>query len=134
MAPSPPQQPPEFGARRLPVVEERAIVGKQPIPTASVRLTSSVVEESKLVTECLAQVRVSVERHAVDRLEEEPPSVRTEPGRTIVPVFEEVLVKRFRVTEEVHLVTRRREAPVEQEVSLRRTQVMVERRSAQPDD
>lgn len=134
MAPRSPQQPPESGVARLPVVEERAIVGKQPIPTAIVRLTSSVVEENKLVKQRLAQVHVSVERHPVDRLEEEPPAVRTEPGRTIAPVFEEVLVKRFRVTEEVHLVSHRREEPVEQEVSLRRTQVVEERRSAQADD
>lgn len=124
-----PQQPFAADAERLPIVEEHAEIGKETIETGSVRLSSSVIGERALVTDSLAHVQVSVERHPVDRLMEDAPVVRTEPGRTIVPVFEEVLVKRFRVTEEVHLVSERSEEPVEQEVLLRRTQVNVERLS-----
>ncbi len=53
--------------------------------------------------------------------------MREEPGRLVVPVFEEVLVKRYRVTEEVHLITERSEQQYDETVTLRRNRVEVER-------
>ncbi len=127
MTTSDPEEPAPSGTHRIPIVEERLTVGKETVETGRVRLSSSVASEDVRVEETLTRVQVSVERLPVDLLLEDAPAVRTEPGRTVVPVFEEVLVRRFRVTEEVHLISEESEELVEQEVTLRHTRVEAER-------
>lgn len=112
---------------RIPIVEERLEIGKKLTETGRLRLTSSVASEEAVVDETLVRVDVRVERVPVDLLVEDVPLVRAEAGRTIVPVFEEVLVRRYRITEEVHLISEQNEEPVKEQVMLRRTHVEVER-------
>lgn len=112
---------------RVPLVEERLDVRKEEVETGRVRLASRVEEEEKRIRDVLARNDVRVERRPVDRIFDEPPAMREEEGRLVVPVYEEVVVKRWRVREEVHLVTKRRQEPYEETVTLRRNRVEVER-------
>lgn len=117
---------------RIPFIEERVEIGKEVVEVGRVSLTSSVTSEDVVVDEELARVEIRTERIPVDLLVDEVPVVRVEPSRTIVPVFEEVLVRRFHVTEEVHLIREEREERVRRPVTLRRTQVEVDRSGGEP--
>lgn len=108
-------------------MEERLRVEKQTVETGRVRVETRVVTESQPVHEVLKTETVRVEHVPVDRLVDDLPPVRTEGDRTIIPVVEEVLVKRIRVIEEIHLVRERSHAPVDDMVSLQRTEVDVTR-------
>ncbi|HUG45280.1 MAG TPA: DUF2382 domain-containing protein [Sphingomicrobium sp.] len=112
---------------RIPLVEERLNVEKKTVETGKVRLRSRVEEDERRISETLASERVRVERIAADVLLEEPPEIRDEPGRLVVPVFEEVVVRRYRLTEEVHLIIERSEQQHDETVTLRRNRVEVER-------
>lgn len=112
---------------RIPIAEERLIVGKQRVETGRVRLTGEVEEEEKVIEDSLRRSTVRVERRPVDAVLERPPETRQEEGRLILPVYEEVLVKRFHLFEEVHVVREESEHPVEERVTLRRKVVRVDR-------
>lgn len=112
---------------RIPLTEERLKVEKDTVETGRVQLRNRVEEDERRIRETLAHERVRVERLPTDVLLEEPPNIHEEPGRLIVPVFEEVVVKRYRVTEEVHLITEHSEEPYDETVTLRRNRVEVER-------
>ncbi|MGI8705200.1 MAG: DUF2382 domain-containing protein [Sphingomicrobium sp.] len=112
---------------RIPLVEERLNVEKKTVETGKVQIRSRVEEDERRIRETLARERVRVERIAVDVLLEEPPEFREEPGRLVVPVFEEVIVRRYRLTEEVHLIIERSEQQHDETVTLRRNRVEVER-------
>lgn len=111
----------------IPLIEERLEVRKELAETGHVRVSTRVMSEDKVVRETLAQTRVRVERHAVDRIVDAPPPVRSEGDRTVVFVVEEVMVKRYRIVEEVHMIVDRSEEPFEERVTLRRNEVTVER-------
>lgn len=115
------------GALRIPVVEERLAIGKETIETGRVRIASRIVDDVRQVDETVESVRVRIERIAVDRLVDTAPPVRTQQGRTIISVTEEVLVKRIRVVEEVHLIEERITTPYTQDVTLRRTEIDITR-------
>lgn len=112
---------------RIPLAEEQLKVAKETVETGRVQLRNRIEEEERRVRETLAQEKVRVERIPADALLEEPPQLREESGRLIVPVFEEVVVRRYRLTEEVHLITERSEQPFDETVTLRRNRVEVER-------
>lgn len=117
----------ENAPRHVPITEERLRIAKENVETGRVRVTRNVSREEVMVREILAGVRYRVERVPVDRIVASVPPVRDELDRMVVPVTEEVLVKRFRVVEEIHLIPERTETPVEEQVTLRRTDVTVER-------
>ena len=111
---------------RIPIVEERLETGKKTVETGRVSLSSRVTDEEVLVSDTGTRVSVRVERVPVDILVDEAPTIRTEGEHMIVPVFEEVLVRRIRITEEVHLIRERTEEPLERQVTLRRNDVEIE--------
>ena len=112
---------------RLPVVEERLLVRKEEVETGRVRLASRVEEEDRRIRETLRRTDVRVERRPVDLLADEPPRIREEEDRLVVPVYEEVIVKRWRIREEVHLVAERSQQAFDETVTLRRNKVEVDR-------
>lgn len=112
---------------RIPLAEERLKVEKETVETGRVQLRNRVEEEERRIQETLVQENVRVERVPADVLLDEPPQLREEPGHLIVPVFEEVIIRRYRLTEEVHLITERSEQPFDETVTLRRNRVEVER-------
>lgn len=112
---------------RLPIVEETLVVAKRRVETGRVRATSSVTSHEEAVREHLTATSVRVERVPVDRFVDVVPLPRTEGLRTILSVTEEVLVKRIRVIEEIHLISEVQTDLHQETVTLRRLDVAIER-------
>lgn len=78
----------------------------------------------------LLREEVVVERVRVERFAETEPEMRQEGDVLIVPVFEEVLVKRILVREELHIRRKRLVTELDETVSLKRQEAIIERISA----
>ena len=93
----------------IPLVEERAVVGKRLVETGRVRVRTRLEQREELVRAELARDEVIVERVPINRPVDAMPDVRQEGEVTIMPVVEEVLVveKRLMLVEEIHLRRRR---------------------------
>ncbi len=119
---------------RIPIVEERATIEKQVVPTGRVRITSRVEERLETLRDELIAQTVVVERVTIDREVDTPPGIRSEGDVLIIPVVEQRLVveKRWVVTEELHVRRREHVEAVEIPVELRSTHVSVERAEAAP--
>jgi stress response protein YsnF len=87
----------------IPVVQEELRVERHQIDTATVSVRKVVEAREVEVDVPLMQQRVQIERVAVNRIVEEMAPPRQEAGKTIVPVYEEVLVKRWLLKEELHI-------------------------------
>ena len=124
--------PEDTGNSRIPIVEERATIEKQVVPTGRVRITSRVEQRLETLRDELVTETVDVERVAINREVETPPGIRSEGDVLIIPVVEQRLVveKRWVVTEELHLRRRAHTEAVEIPVELRATHVTVERAEA----
>lgn len=118
---------PDDPTTRFLIVEEVLNVERQSLETGRVRVTSIVTNHEDAVREHLTTTSIRVERFPVDRLVDVAPPPRTEGSRTILSVTEEVMVKRVRVIEEVHLISETRTDLHEQTVSLRRLDVEIDR-------
>jgi stress response protein YsnF len=114
---------------RIPIVEEEAHVFKRTAETERVSVRTFAHEEHAIVADEVRREHVEVTRVPVDREVSEAPRIRTEGDVTIVPVLEERLVveKRLFLVEELHLRRNTSTEHVELPITLRRTQVEVER-------
>ncbi len=119
---------------RIPIIEEEALLTKRRSATERVRVSTGVATSETVLRDELEHVDVSVTRVRVDREVAGRPPVRTEGDVTIVPVLEERLVveKRLYLVEELHLRRTVRTEAVEVPVTLRRTDVSVERHDLTP--
>ena len=111
---------------RVQVGRERVVVGKVDVERVAARVSLRTETADVPVSEELRTESVEVERVPVDRIVAEPPAARVEDGVTIVPVVEEVLVRQFRIVEEVRLVPRVETTVHEETVTLRRQEAVVE--------
>lgn len=111
----------------IPVIEEKEQVGKRQIETGKVRIHKDVREEGFLVHTPLIHEDVEVERIPVNRFVEKAPDVRQEGDITIIPVMEEVVVKRLILKEELHVTKRKKEVVHEETVRIRKEDVKIER-------
>ncbi|KAA2238215.1 YsnF/AvaK domain-containing protein [Salinarimonas soli] len=120
---------PDEIVERIPIVEERATIGKRAVEGGRVRVHSRVEERQELLRETLSHEEVTVERVPIDREVTEAPAIREENGVTIVPVVEEILVveRRLRLKEELHIKKVQRTEEVEVPVTVRSTRATVER-------
>lgn len=110
----------------IPVIAESATVSKRRVISGGVRLRKVVHQEDHTFDEPLYDEKVNVERRPMNEWVDEPPATRHEGDTMIIPVVEEVWVKRYRVTEEL-VVTRERVARTEpQHYTLRREEVIIE--------
>jgi stress response protein YsnF len=126
----PEQAPPGEGV--IPLAEETAAVSKRAVETGRVRVALATDTETVVARETLRGRRVEVERVPVGRTlaeGEARPESREEGDTLVVPVLEEVavVVKRLVLREEVRLRFVHTEAPLEQEVAVRRQRATVER-------
>lgn len=120
----------------VPVVEEQVRVEKRTVETGRARITKRVHEREEVIDEPLMREEVAVERVLVNRpWEGEPPSVRYEDEKMIIPILEEVLVveKRLMLKEELHVWRVQRTVHEPQRVTLRKEEVTVERIAPGPD-
>jgi uncharacterized protein (TIGR02271 family) len=87
----------------IPLVQENLRVERHQVESASVRVRKLVESQEVEVDVPLMQQRVQIERVAVNRIVDAMEPARQEEGKTIVPVYEEVLVKRWLLKEELHI-------------------------------
>ena len=113
----------------LPVGEERLRVGKRKVETGRVRVSTRTEERQQPIREELLREEVAVERVRIDRFSDTEPQMRQDGDVLIVPVFEEVLVKRILVREELRITRKRRVDKVGELVTLKHQNVVVERTS-----
>ena len=123
------KSPPMSNQKVLPVIEERLEVGRRTVETGAVRVRKRVDEVKEQVREPLVSEYVDAERVPIGRVLQEPVGIRHEGDVTIVPVVEERLVtrKELVLVEEIRLTRRREVRETDQEVTLRRESVVVER-------
>lgn len=124
----------------IPVLQEHATVYKRTVTTGVTSVEKRVESQDYLVSEVLQRTDVSIERVLVGTPvdADNPPSMRTEDGITIIPILEEVLVveKRLILKEELRIRHLTDEVPTTQAVSLRSETVEVKHSdgSASPDN
>ena len=113
----------------LPVVEERVRTGTRRVSTGVVRVTTRTVAEARelALPPCTSE-EVAVERVPIGRVVDAPVPPHVDGDLTVIPVYEEVLVRQWILKEEVRVRrTRRTVTPPPQTVPLRRTEVAVRR-------
>lgn len=123
LAPEPAHEPHgEAGnvEERIPLARERVRVDKREVERVAARIKLRTHEEDVRIAETLHREQIDIERVPVNLVVDDVPTTRTEDGVTVVPIVEEVLVKRFRVIEEIHLRPRFEAHKVDQTVRLRR--------------
>ena len=117
----------EEGETVIPVVQERASIDVRERVAGRVRVRTVTREEEVEVAETLRSSLVEVERVPRDIYVDEVPEPREEDGVTIIPVIEEVLVRRLILREEVHLRRVEEEREVRETVTLRTQDPVIER-------
>lgn len=110
----------------LPIVEERLVVGKRERESI-VRVSTRTRAEDVEVDETLVSLRADVRRVPVERFVDAVPEIEERDGVTVIPVVEEVLVKRLLLREELHVTQRRDEHRHRETVTLRTQDPVVER-------
>ena len=105
---------------RIPLARERVRLEKREVERVAAHIRLRTHEEDVRVAETLHRERIDIERVPVDQVMDDVPVTRTEGDVTVIPIVEEVLVKRFRVIEEIRLRPRLEQHVVEETVQLRR--------------
>ena len=116
------------------VAREELEVTKREVETGRVRVKTVIREEERLIEERLKKNEAQVERVAVDRIVAEPVEPRYEGDTLVIPVMEEVLVKQWRITEEVRIRRATVEVPYQRRVLLKTEDVVVEREEGRSGD
>ena len=115
----------------LPLLDERLMVEKRVTEKGHVRVSTHLEEHEALISEELARETVSIDRVPIGRQIDEMPVVRQEGDVLIYPVVEEILVveKRLYLKEELHITKQHTVEHIEQTVTLKSMQAVVERTS-----
>ncbi|MFP5512309.1 MAG: YsnF/AvaK domain-containing protein [Alphaproteobacteria bacterium] len=126
--------PREEGDAVIPLHDESVTVGKQRVERSRVRVTTRVSKREAMVRESLEHEEATVTRVPIDREIDAHPGIRQEGDVTVIPLVEEVLVveRRLMLREELHIRKSRRTVEVEQPVTLRSEEAVVERVTAPP--
>jgi uncharacterized protein (TIGR02271 family) len=114
----------------IPVIKEFLKVDKKVVETGKVHIKKRIVNEEKEIHIPLQSEAYKVERIAVkDKFFDEPPQVRNEGNKMIIPVIKEVveIKKRYEVTEEIHITKTQTVTSHNEKVTLKKESVSVER-------
>lgn len=114
----------------IPVIKEFLKVDKKIVETGKIHIKKRIVNEVKDINIPLQRETYEVQRIQVkNNLFDEPPQVRNEGNKMIIPVVKEVLEikKRYEVTEEIHVTKTLTVAPYTEKVTLKEEKVSVER-------
>lgn len=130
----PPARRSDGGDAVIPLHDESVTVGKQRVERSRVRVTTRVSEREQIVREALEHEEATVTRVPIDREIDAHPGIRQEGDVTVIPLVEEVLVveRRLVLREELHIRKNRRTVEIEQPVTLRSEDAVVERVTAPP--
>lgn len=112
----------------VPIIEEQVQVDTKQEVTGKVHIAKTVTSETVQVEVPYTQENVSVERVAINEyVDEAPAAVRYEGDTMIVPVLQEVLVKKTLLVEELRITTVRDSSSEPKDVTLRKESVDVQR-------
>lgn len=117
----------------IPVIKEFLNVDKKVVETGKVLIKKRIENEEKDINIPLQSETYEVERIAVrDHLFDEPPQVRNEGNKMIIPVVREIVEvrKRYEVTEEIHITKKETVTQHKEKVTLKKEKVSVEREAA----
>ena len=103
----------------IPIVEERAVVRKEEVVTGQVHISTRTEQRVVHVDDTIRKTVVDVQHVPINQFVEVEPQAREEDGVLIVPVIEEVLVKRMFLKEELRITRTSTLEPVERDVTLR---------------
>lgn len=112
---------------RIPVAEERLRVDVRQTERVGARVSLSTHSETVEVAETLRRDRHDVQRVPVDVVVDAPPAEWVDAdGTFVIPVVEEVLVRRYRIVEEIRLTPRQEVREHRETVTLRRQEAVVD--------
>jgi uncharacterized protein (TIGR02271 family) len=106
---------------------ESVDVSKRQVVTGRVRVSVETKTSQRTVTEDLLRQTVDVERILIGTVTDTMPEPREEGDVLIIPIVEEVLVRRFLVREEVRIRRNRFVEQHSEDVTLRHQDVVVTR-------
>ena len=114
---------------RIPVIEERARVDKEVVERGVVRISASSRDSEQVLEEALRHEEVDIHRVTLNEEVGGMPEIRQEGDAIIIPIVEEraVIVKKLVLVEELYVRRRKIEEIVRIPVTLRSTEVLVER-------
>ena len=112
----------------IPVIEEQVQVDKQWVETAKVVVRKTVSEEQVAVDVPLVHETYRIEHVPVNKLVYTRPAVREEENVTIIPVIREVIVKRYEIVEEVHVIREKTTTTEHHEVTLAKEEIQIDRK------
>ena len=110
----------------VPVGRERVVIEKIETERVAGRIRLRTQAEETSVSEILHVESVRIERVPMDRILSEAPVQRVEGDVTIVPVVEEVLVKQFRLVEEIRIIRHQEADEFAETITLRWQEAIVE--------
>ena len=110
----------------VPVGRERVVIEKIETECVAGRIRLRTQAEETSVSEILHVESVRIERVPMDRILSEAPVQRVEGDVTIVPVVEEVLVKQFRLVEEIRIIRHQEADEFAETITLRWQEAIVE--------
>ena len=114
--------------KTIPVIEEKIAINKEVVETGSILISKHIEETIESVTVPLLHHEHDIEHEAINILIDNIPAVRYEGNTVIFPVVKEVLVKRVLLVEEIRITKRTVETNDEQQFSLRKESVTIERK------
>ena len=112
---------------RIELTEEQIDISKREVTTGVFRASVKTVASEEQAVFTLDHAAVEVVRVPFDKVVDAIPTVTTEGDLTIVPVFEERLVKQIVLTEEIHIRRVVKRTQINQPTTLRRQVVEIER-------
>jgi uncharacterized protein (TIGR02271 family) len=100
-------RPGDLVSETIPLIDERLdVIGKREVETARVRVSKRVIDREEVIDAALRRDDVLIERVRCDRVVDQASPIRTEGDVTIVPVYEEVLIKQLVLREELRITRR----------------------------
>lgn len=118
-------------SKTIQVIQEFANLTKEVVETGKVRVIKSVTEETVSVNIPVVNESYEVKHVTVPyKILDEPPVPLIQQGDvTIIRVVREVsvVVKKYEIIEEIHVIKRLTQTPLTHEISLRKENVQVER-------
>src|SRR6185312_5284113 len=114
----------------IPVIKEFLNVEKKVVETGKIHIKKSIINKEQDINIPLHSDNYQVERIAVkDKIFDEPPQIRNEGNKTIIPGVKEIVEvkKRYEVTEEIHIIKSETVIPHSENVTLKHEKVSLER-------
>ena len=103
----------------IPLVEERPVVTKAEVETGQVRVSTRVEERVVQVDDTIRKTTVDIRHVSLNVFVDDEPQSREEDGVLIIPIVEEIYVKRLLLKEELRITRTSTLEPVERDVTLR---------------